>query len=252
MSEMYDALAPIYDALNSEIDYKAWADALVTAMETHATRPIKQIADIGCGTGSMTFPLAARGYEVIGVDLSAEMLNVAYQRQADAHKDLSVQFVMQDMTALDLGAPVDAVVCTLDGLNHLPGREALAACFRSVGEWLAPGGVFLFDLNSKFKFENIYADEAYTYETANAFCVWQNDYHPSGQFCDFFITLFEMCEDGRYRRSDTVQREYYFSRRTVERALADAGMRIVSCAGGTDGHAVQNDDERWYFTAVKG
>ncbi len=252
MSEMYDALAPIYDVLNSEIDYEAWADVLVSSIEKSLGRKAETIADIGCGTGSMTLPLARRGYRVIGVDLSGEMLNVAYQRAVDLAAGCDVQFVMQDMTALDLGSPVDAIVCTLDGLNHLPGRAALLACFRSVSNWLKPNGVFMFDLNSTYKFENIYAEEVYTFETPQSYCVWQNEYHPGGRFCDFYITLFEKGEDGKYMRSDTVEREYCFSRRTVENALREAGLIPLSCVGGLDGHAVRTDDERWYFTAVKG
>ncbi len=251
MSEMYDALASIYDVLNGEIDYDRWADALIEAAKRYAGREISRIADIGCGTGSMTLPLARRGYSVIGVDLSAEMLNVAYQRAAE-EENLNLQFVMQDMTALDLGGEVDAVVCTLDGINHLPGRAALGSCFHSVSDCLADGGIFLFDLNSQYKFEEIFADEVYTYETNHAFCVWQNDYHPSGKFCDFYITLFNQQKNGMYERSDTVQREYYYSRRTIENALREAGMRLVLCAGGLDGHTINNNDERWYFAAVKG
>ncbi len=249
---MYDSLAPVYDILNREIDYEAWAEYLTAQMRDHAKIPVQTIADIGCGTGSMTFPLARRGYDVTGIDLSTEMLNVAYQKMLEEEAPLSVRLVAQDMTELDLGGTVDAVVCILDGINHLPGREMLKKCFSSVGASLASGGVFLFDLNSRHKFETVYGEEAYTFETSNSFCVWQNDYHPAGKFCDFYITLFDKTKKGLYTRSDTVQREYYFSRRTVENALQAAGMTLVSCTGGLDGHEVCDNDERWYFTAVKG
>ncbi len=252
MSEMYDQLAPIYDTLNGEIDYETWADALVSNMKQHAKREIKTIADIGCGTGSMTLPLAERGYDMIGVDLSPDMLNVAYQRAFDREEPLSVQFLQQDMQNLAFIAPVDAIVCALDGINHLPGREALQACFASVASWLESGGVFLFDVNSRHKFETVYADEVYTFETEDTFCIWQNEYSPTRRYCDFYITLFDKQSNGTYLRSDSTQREYFYSVKTIENALKKAGLTLVAYAGNLSGDQIKEDDERWYFTAVKG
>ncbi len=252
MSEMYDALASIYDELNNDIDYESWADALTSAMVRYAKRPVKTVADIGCGTGSMTIPLAMRGYDMIGVDLSTEMLSAAYQRAYNRGEPLAIQFLQQDMRDLAFIAPVDAIVCTLDGVNHLPGTTALGECFASVAAWLADGGVFLFDLNSRYKFEHIYGDEVYTLETDNAFCVWQNAYDPKGKHCDFYITLFEQTEDGTYLRSDSAEREYFFSIKTIRNSLEKAGLKLVSVVGGLDGHEVNEHDERWYFAAVKG
>ncbi len=252
MSEMYDLLAPFYDELNKDADYEGWADYIVRTLEKYAFSKVQTILDIGCGTGNVTIPLAKRGYELIGADLSSEMLNEAVNR-AEASGVLSkIQFIMQDMTKLDLPEPVDAVICTLDGLNHLQTRSQLKACVQAVYASLLPGGVFIFDLNSLYKFEHVYADEVYTLETDNALCVWQNDYHPSSRFCDFWITLFTAGSDGRYDRYETVQREQYYSLETMLRLLREAGFENITVCGDKNGKCVDDNDERWYITAVKG
>ncbi len=252
MSEMYDLLAPFYDELNSDVDYMALATYLKDVLEKNTIGTVKTIVDIGCGTGNVTIPLARYGYEMVGVDLSPEMLSVALDRADDAGVSDKIQFVMQDMTELNLYAPVDAVVCTLDGVNHLSNRQALVTCFQAVYNALRPGGMFLFDLNSLYKFEKVYANEVYTMQTEDAFCVWQNDYHPASKYCDFWITLFQRGAGGLYTRYETVQREHYFSVTTVKHALEAAGLTLLNITGGQDGHAVTENDERWYFTAMKG
>ncbi len=140
--DLYTLLADRYDGLMDHFDYGGWADFFAALTEGCA---VKTVLDLGCGTGRLTALLACRGYETIGVDASADMLAVAYGRELpdDAVRPL---WLMQDMTALDLYGTVDATVCSLDGLNHLPDLAALKRALARVLLFLEPGGVFVFDM----------------------------------------------------------------------------------------------------------
>lgn len=250
MKSIYALLAPVYDRLNEEIDYESWADYTGEVFSTYAKREIRTVLDLGCGTGSMTLPLARRGFDMIGLDLSPEMLTVARTR-AEEEDQNNILWTMQSMTGFELMNPVDAVVCTLDGINHLTSKKDLEACFACVNRYLAPGGVFVFDVNSRRKFEEIYGDEVYALETEGAFCVWQNAYRPSTHLCRFYITLFSERANGSYGRSDAVQSERYYPLATLEKALSGNGMKLLAAFGGQDYHAICPQDERWYIVAGK-
>lgn len=252
MNNIYGDLAPYYDALNADVPYEEMAARLDRAIRETFSRPDICILDLGCGTGNMTIPLARRGYELIGLDLSDDMLTVADSRAREAGVRDRIQFTRQDMTDFSLCGKVDVALCSLDGLNHLLTPAALTACFRRVAEHLTEDGVFYFDLNSRYQFETVYADEVYVLETEGAFCVWQNDYHPSTKRCDFWITLFTETADGRYERRDSRETERYFPLSTVKKCLADAGLVLEHIVGSIDGAPVSETNPKWYCVARKG
>ena len=249
MSGIYHMLAPFYDALNSEVDYDGYLAYIQGQFGLHMDKEPKRILDLACGTGSMTLPLAKAGYDVVGLDLSPEMLSVAQERVQRARLSRRVFLTMQDMTDFDVGERVDAVVCTLDGVNHLPNTKAVSACFASVRNALKEGGLFLFDLNSKRKFGEVYGNEAYTMEADGAYCVWQNAYHPNTGVCDFYINLFVEDEDGRYERYEDLEREKYYSLSTIQKLLKQNGFECIGIYGNTDAEAVTDDNDRWYVVA---
>lgn len=248
---IYHDLAPFYDEMNREIPYDEWAAAVDDTIRRSLPSPARCVLDLGCGTGSMTIALAKRGYEMVGLDLYEEMLSVACSRAYASGVADKIQWTQQDMCDFSLCGQVDAAVSTLDCLNHLPDPQKLTDCFRAVARVLRPGGVFLFDLNAKRQFEEIYADEVYTMETANAFCVWQNEYHPKTKRCDFWITLFRLTSDGHYMRSDSHESERYFPLTTVKKCLETAGMTLHSVAGHFDGRPQNSEDTRWYCLATR-
>ncbi len=249
MSDIYRILAPYYDEWNSEIDYDAWAGDIVRFLDTHFRGCVESVLDLGCGTGSMALALAARGYDMIGVDRSAEMLSIARQRAEEAGLSERILLLAQDITAFELYGTVEGVVSSLDTLNHLPDQRALLQCFHLVHNYLVPNGIFLFDLNSRMKFEEIYGDECYVFEAPGVYCTWQNCYHPSSGRCTFDITLFAEEEDGFYRRYDDRQVERMYSIRTVKRLLSEAGFDLIGVYGSSDGAPLSGDEERWYFAA---
>ncbi|MBQ1261110.1 MAG: class I SAM-dependent methyltransferase [Clostridia bacterium] len=171
---IYDMLAPIYDAVNGEIDYSAWADFIEAQIKKHYAPRAELVLDLGCGTGRMTLELARRGYDMTGVDYSPEMLDVArdaLEKEGLADKTL---LLCQDIREFELYGTVDVALCCLDTMNHLTKPKDFRTALSLVHNYLNPDGLFIFDLNGKYKFENVYADRAYVIEEGSSLCVWQN------------------------------------------------------------------------------
>lgn len=181
----YGGLAAVYDRLNAEIDYVRWAAYIQAQIAAHSDIPVSLVLDLCCGTGSMTLALDALGYDMIGADISPDMLAVAREKAAEAGRAARILFLCQDMRALELYGTVQAVTCTLDALNHVDGAGDLARVFALVHNYLEPGGLFLFDLNAPYKFEHVYGTNAYILEDDGIFCGWQNVYDPARRVCDF-------------------------------------------------------------------
>ncbi len=248
MNTGYSALAPVYDRLNKDVDYAAWARFCTESFRRYGKLP-KLLLDMGCGTGSMTLALAAEGYDMIGLDLSEEMLAMAETSAREAGYD--ILFLQGDMTDFELYGTVDGIVCSLDGINHLTSREALRDCFACVARYLNPGGLFLFDVNTPCKFRTQYADNDYLLEEDGAVCCWSNRLNARGDICDFILTVFEEQPNGLYKRTDGVQRERCWGLRTLQNAAKEAGLEWVYV---TDSFAFEKpgvEALRWYIGCRK-
>lgn len=251
MLDGYAALAPVYDRLNGDVDYKAWADFVTENLRRYAKLPHEPslVLDLGCGTGSMTLALAEAGYDMTGLDISAEMLSEAEQNARDQGKN--ILFLQGDMTNFELYGTVDAVVCCLDGINHLPNREALRDCFTMVSRYLNPGGLFLFDVNTPYKFRTQYADNDYLLEEDGAVCCWSNRLNKKGDVCDFILTVFEEQPNGLYKRTDGVTRERCFGQRTLMNVAGEVGLTVEAFTDSFQFTEPAEDALRWYFTCRK-
>ena len=248
MSNIYTLLAPFYDAMNGDIDYEGWADFYERELRRYEKEKTSLVLDLGCGTGSMTKALAHRGYDMTGVDYSPEMLDIARQRAEKEGLD-NILWLCQDMTEFELYGTVEAVVSSLDCINHITDKASLSQCFSLVHNYLSPDGLFLFDVNSPYKFETVDGDRAYLLEDENAFCAWQNCYRKRSGLCDFYITLFEKQSDGSYLRREEFQREKMYTEKTLRKLLSATGFEVLSVSGSLDGHVPTATDERLYFTA---
>lgn len=250
MDAPYTAMAPIYDAMNEELDYGRWADFIEAQFGRFAKTKPELVLDLAAGTGSMTIELARRGYDMTAVDLSADMLSVAADRISEAGLT-GVLLLQQDMTRFELYGTVDAVVCCLDSVNHLTGRGDLSRCFSLVHNYLNPDGLFLFDVNSPWKFEHIYGDNDIILEDreGKSVCCWRNGYDRDSGLCTFDLTIFTEDADGRYTRSDAVQQERCYSEGRLRRALERCGFEVLGFFGDYDFTPASETDERWYVAA---
>lgn len=245
-----NTMASVYDALNDGIDTGAWADFICSALEKYSDSPVNRICEIACGTGSMAIELSKRGYDVTASDLSVEMLTEAEHKARN--ENANVRFVSADMRNFSLYTKADAILCLLDSMNYLTKPSDFSAALKSVHKNLADGGIFLFDINSKRKFENTYGDNAYVIENEGVLCAWQNFYNPKTKICDFYLSIFTENDDGSYERTDEHQRERMYTVRSVKKMLSDNGFEI--CGIFSDYDFTENDEdncERLYITAKK-
>ena len=246
--EGYSAIAGVYDRLNKDIDYSAWADFFEKCFDENGSRP-EIILDLACGTGRMTRELAARGYDMIGVDGSADMLGEAYSMGGER-----TLYLLQDMRAFELYGTVGATVCCLDSLNYLLDIKDLKKTFSLVHNYSDPDALFLFDMNTPYKFEQVYGDNAYILEDENGeggaiFCGWQNFYNRESRICDFYLSVFEEDEDGAYIRSDEHQQERCYAMEEVCGLLEECGFELVGVYADYGMNKINEESERWYFVA---
>ena len=244
---IYDLLAPFYDAINAEIDYKKWADFIEKILNKECKSRPELVLDLGCGTGKMTLELARRGYDMTGIDYSPEMLDIARSLADEEGHD--ILWLCQDMREFELYGTVDAAVCCLDCINHLENEEDLDKCFKLVHNYLIPDGIFIFDINAKYKFENIYADNTFSMEEEGGVCIWENYYDFDSKLCDFYITLFKECSDGRYERYDEEQSERMYMLDDIKASLKRCNLEFISAYGDLDFSEGSDDSERIYIVA---
>ena len=240
----YDLFAEYYDELMSEVDYPARAkyiDAIIKRCKPDA----HLLVDLACGTGSMTVEFSAMGYDVIGVDLSENMLSKAREKS-----DGSILYLCQSMQALDMYGTIDAFVCTLDSLNHIEGREQLLLALGRVSLFLEPDGVFVFDMNTPYKHEKILADNAFVYETEDVYCVWQNQNVGDGKV-EIALDFFEQQPDGSYIRECEDFCEVAYSVEETEQLLRQAGLKLLAAYDDMTLDNPRDDSERIVYVCGK-
>jgi len=230
---MYNsAFARHYDALTANVNYSARAryfDRIIN--KVNRGRGGNILLDLACGTGSLSWRFAAMGYQVIGVDASPDMLAVAAAKAGEIclpAGGVPPLFLCQAMQGLDLYGSVDACVSALDSVNHLPDFSALKATFARVALFLAPGGVFVFDANTRYKHKSILADNAFVYKVGGVVCLWQNTYHTKNDRVDIDLDFFAPCGGGFYQRNTQRFSQRVFTHRQLRGALSSAGLNLLA------------------------
>lgn len=245
----YGIFSEFYDALTANVSYDTVAQVL-SSLLTRYGKGRGLLLDLACGTGSVSVRLAEKGYEVIGVDLSPEMLSEAQNKAYSAGQN--ILFLCQDMTKLDLYGTVDAAVCTLDGLCHLPDEDSLSATLQKVSLFMNPGGVFLFDVNSVYKHRAVLGNNTFVYDTDDVYCVWQNTLLPDGVTVQMDLDFFEPVSDaGDYVRQSERFTERAYPRETLEAMLKKAGFTVLDVFDGYSEKPAHNTSERLLFAVRK-
>lgn len=245
----YGVFSEFYDALTANVSYDTVAQVL-SSLLTRYGKSRGLLLDLACGTGSVSVRLAKKGYEVIGVDLSPEMLSEAQNKAYSAGQN--ILFLCQDMTKLDLYGTVDAAVCTLDGLCHLPDEESVFAALQKVSLFMNPGGVFLFDVNSVYKHRAVLGNNTFVYDTDDVYCVWQNTLLSDGVTVQMDLDFFEPTSDeGDYVRQSERFTERAYPRETLENLLKKAGFTVLDVFDGYSGMPAHDTSERLLFAVRK-
>lgn len=247
MKNAYSALAAYYDRLGEHIDYEKYAKTAIMLNEKYGEGKSGLTLDLACGTGSVATCLAKAGCEVIAVDSSSEMLFEA--REKASEEGLDILYLCQDMRELDLYGTIDLVVSAVDSMNYLTTTKDLEKTFSLVHNFLEPGGIFFFDMNTKKKFEEVYGNNSYVFEDDGVFCVWQNDYNEKTGICRFYVTVFEENEDGEYSRDDECHKERCYSFATVKKLLEKCGFDIIGVYSDLDLTPSSGNEMRSFFVA---
>ena len=247
MQTGYQGFAGFYDRLTSNVDYEAIAELIHKLVQQHADYK-EVILDLACGTGSLSFKLAEKGYDVYGIDNSPQMLEAA--REKLDGKDLPVTFLLQDMTELDLYGAVDCTVCMLDSFNHLSDEEQLSKAFEQVSMFTCEGGLFIFDLNTEYKHRSVLADNAFNYDLDGLFCAWQNELNDDGSV-HIWLDFFEKEKDGRYSRFSEDFTEILFDDDFVKQELAKNGFELIGKFDDFSLEPVRPDSQRVLWVCKK-
>ena len=247
MSGSYEGFASMYDNLMAGTPYNTWAAYIDEVFEfSGKQKPI--ILDLACGTGSITLLLAEMGYDMIGVDASADMLAEA-QRKAHEQK-INVLFLAQDARELDLFGTIDGAVSVCDGLNYILREDELQEVFRRVQLFINPGGIFIFDMNTEYKFKEILADRVFEYEAPGGEAyVWENNYDAETMINEYKMFFYTFKDDSAFRE---LHRQRAYRTGDVCNMLAKAGFAEVKTYDDYSKNPPNAESTRVVFVARKG
>ena len=237
--EAYSEFAGVYDMFMDNIPYREWGEYLIDLLKEYGICD-GLLLDLGCGTGTMTELLAEAGYDMIGVDNSDEMLNIAISKRERSGHD--ILYLNQDMREFELYGTVRAIVSICDSINYITEEEDLLQVFRLVNNYLDMGGLFVFDLNTEYKYRQI-GDATIAENRGEGSFIWENNYYEEEMINEYDLTLFIRGEDGRYDR----YMENHLQR--VMELLEKAGLKFVTAYDAFTREPVRAESERIYVIA---
>ena len=243
----YHALASSYDRLTSDVDYAAIVAFYDAILEKENIFP-KSAIDLACGTGSVALLLAEKYDRVLGVDMSEEMLTVAFQRAMEQGRIPT--FICQKLQDLRLPKAVDLAVCALDGLDYILDPADCKEAIRRVYKALNPGGIFIFDVNTPEKLRAM-DGQVFLDEDDDVYCVWRGEFDEETNICSYGMDLFQR-EGACWYRSFEEHREYAYSAQQLTDYLKAAGFTHIRVYADGCLEAPQKGEQRIYFSARKG
>jgi len=242
MNESYGPLAPWYDKLTLDVPYEAFLEFYEKIFRA-SVGEYKTVLDLCCGTGTLTWLMAGRGYEMIAVDASPDMLMQASAKSAGC--DIAPMFLCQDAAELDLYGTVDAAVCSLDGMDYIP-PEDLNEVFHRLRLFIRPEGVLIFDIRTP-EWLRARDGEIFVDETEDVLCLWRADFDEEEELLCYGMDIFE--RRGRlWARKEEEHIEYAHSPEMLRKLLAANGFTDIiihtDCPQGNDG--------RCFISATRG
>lgn len=280
MMEAYTDFASVYDTFMDNTPYEEWAEYLVGLLKQYgvggsgeekvllsevgkgknsslseeervrrealaAERNV--VVDLGCGTGTLTELLAKAGYDMIGIDDSQDMLNIALAKKEKSGRE--ILYLNQDMKELELYGTVGAVVSVCDSLNYLLEEEEIEQTFRLVNNYLYPGGVFIFDFNTVYKYEEVIGDTTIAENRDDCSFIWENYYDVEGQMNEYALTVFVREDERLFRRFEEIHYQRGYTLEQMRRLVEKAGMQWVFAVDADTKEKVTETSERIYVVA---
>ncbi len=228
------------------VPYEEWCTYIVGLLKEYGIED-GVVLDLGCGTGKLTRLLKTSGYDMIGVDYSEEMLEIA--REAEMEQEEPIFYLHQDMRELELFGSVGAVVSICDSMNYILQEEELLQVFRRVNEYLESGGIFLFDLNTLYKYRELLGENTISEVREESSFIWDNYFEEETGINEYDLTLFIREQDDLYRRYEETHYQRAYEVETVVKLVKDAGMELLACYDAFTREPVKEDSERIYIVA---
>lgn len=244
----YEDFAEVYDTFMDDTPYEEWSE-FVTASLKNAGIEDGLVLDLGCGTGTMTELLARAGYDMIGVDLSDRMLNIAMKKREQS--GLDILYLQQDMREFELYGTVRAVVCLCDSLNYLLDEQDLLETFRLVNNYLDPGGLFLFDFNTAYKYKTVIGDTTIAENRDECSFIWENYYHEEEELNEYDLTIFVQEERELFRKFTETHVQRGYTLPVIRRLVEESGMSFKGALDADTHQEVTENSERIYVFAAE-
>ncbi len=242
--ESYKEFASVYDLFMEDTPYKNWFKHIEDCFEKYNFIP-QTVCELGCGTGKMTTLFAQKGLEVIGIDLSAEMLMMAQDYAFE--QEVDILYLLQDMANFELGEPVDFICSCCDSLNYLLEEEDLLECFRRVKRFLKPSGLFVFDMNTPYKYKEILGNQIFADQTEEAAYIWTNYYDEEEEINEYEVSFFIQDQNGKYNRSIENHYQRAYSIEKVKNLLVKVGLEVLEISDNYTKEALKATSERATF-----
>lgn len=242
--EIYQNFAELYDSLTEDVEYDKTVEYIEEIFKKHLKNKPKLMLELACGTGNITKILSDKGYDMIGVDLSEEMLNVAREKCNE-----NVLLLNQDMTEFELYGTVDAILCLLDSVNYVTEPDKLQKMFDLAENYLEYGGILIFDINSEFKLKNVIGENVFIRETEHIYSVWENEQNPP--CVNFCLNFFVEGKDGKYERFYEEHTERIYTIDDIVNMLKKSGFENIKVYGDNSFSYPKESEERIYFVANK-
>lgn len=270
MAEAYSDFAQVYDELMDETPYEQWCDTIVQFMEQYGiSKPVRGekdllasernlVLDLGCGTGTLTELLYGKGYDMVGVDNAPAMLDIAMKKKQESGSE--ILYLLQDMRELELYSTVGTVISVCDSLNYILDEEELLEVFRLVNNYLYPGGLFLFDFNTDYKYREVIGDTTIAENREDCSFIWENFYDEDSCLNEYDVTIFVRDQDSEADAERKTEPELFrrFTETHVQRGytveqmkdmVEQAGLEILKVLDAESLSEVNACSERVYILA---
>ena len=224
--EAYTSFAEVYDTFMDNVPYEEWAEYLAELLQEYDIED-GLVLDLGCGTGSLTEILATKGYDMIGADGSAEMLEIAMEKKAQSGHD--ILYLLQDMREFELYGTVRAVVSVCDCVNYITDEKELEQVFRLVNNYLDPEGIFLFDFNTEYKYKEILGEQTIAEDREDCSFIWDNYYYEDESMNEYELTLFIKEQDSNlYRKYQEMHYQKAYTLDAMRELVEWSGLEFVT------------------------
>ena len=225
--EAYSSFAQVYDLFMDNVPYEEWSRYLISLLKEYQVTD-GTVVELGCGTGKMTRLLADAGYDMVGVDNSAEMLEIAGERQEEEERN-DILYLLQDMRELELFGNIRAIVSVCDSMNYIMEPEDLKKVFGLVKEYLAEDGVFIFDLNTVHKYRDLMGECTISENREESSFIWENYFYEDQDINEYMLTIFRKQADSElYERTEEAHYQRAYDMDTLKRLIEKNGLALVS------------------------